>query len=105
MSESQVAEYRKAYVEQLDAALSGVDTFKPKSEMLQGKWSQMVWPATSSAEHQPATGVASETLKEVGKASVTLPDSFVRGLRTLAGAGADQGRTSIRDSSDTFRLG
>lgn len=103
VSESQAADYRKAYVEQLDAALSGVDAYKSKSEMLQGKWSQLVWPATSQAEHQPSTGVTSETLKEVGQASVTLPDSFVCALSAHLTSGLMMAERPFATEASHFR--
>jgi hypothetical protein len=64
---------------QLDAALAKVDEYKPKSDLLDGKWKGYAWPASDQAEHNPDTGVAKDVLIEVGKASVTLPEGFVSG--------------------------
>ena len=36
----------------------------------------MVWPQSRDAVHNPETGVNTELLKEVGRASVALPDGF-----------------------------
>ena len=45
--------------------------------MLEGQWSGMVWPTSSVAEHDPATGVDRAILDKVGKASVVVPEGFV----------------------------
>ena len=45
--------------------------------MLKGKWSEMVWPASTQADHQPKTGVEGEKLREIAKASVDVPSDFV----------------------------
>jgi len=57
--------------------MNKIEEYKPKSEMLEGKWSQLVWPNSESAKHEPDTGVGRNTLIEVAKASVTLPEDFV----------------------------
>lgn len=57
-------------------ALDKVGSFKPKSEMLGGKWKDMVWPASKEAQPSPETGLPEDRLKDVGCASVELPDSF-----------------------------
>jgi probable 2-oxoglutarate dehydrogenase E1 component DHKTD1 len=57
--------------------MNKIEEYKPKSEMLQGKWSELVWPNSESAKHEPDTGVERTTLIEVAKASVTLPEDFV----------------------------
>lgn len=46
--------------------------------MLGGKWADYVWPNSSAATHYPETGVKRDELIKVAKASVTLPESFVR---------------------------
>lgn len=68
---------RADYQAELETALKEVESYKAKSEMLGGKWSDYVWPNSTEANHHPATGVAGDELIEVAKASVTLPDSFV----------------------------
>lgn len=40
----------------------------------------MVWPASEDAIWDPDTGVEAETLKTIAKASVKVPDGFVREL-------------------------
>jgi hypothetical protein len=61
-----------------------VETYKPKSEMLEGKWGDMVWPNSEAAEHWPQTGLEEKQLVEIATASVSLPDTFVRGFSHLA---------------------
>lgn len=77
MSEMSASDFRSAYTSALDAHLAAVDSFKAKSEMLDGKWSGFVWPASGQADHQPDTGLPIDQLAEVAKASVTLPETFV----------------------------
>jgi probable 2-oxoglutarate dehydrogenase E1 component DHKTD1 len=77
ISSSEASGLRKQYAASLEADLARVDEYKSRSEMLLEKWSGLVWPNTPEAEHQPCTGVSVRELKEVAKASVTLPDDFV----------------------------
>jgi probable 2-oxoglutarate dehydrogenase E1 component DHKTD1 len=70
---------RAAYASALDTNLADVEAYKPKSEMLEGNWSSMVWPASAEAQHDPDTGLEVNQLIEVAKASVTLADGFVSG--------------------------
>lgn len=97
ISSEQAADLRKSYTATLDADLVKVDDYKPKSDMLEGKWSKLVWPNSDAAKHEPGTGVDRELLTEVAKASVALPDNFVSIAHS---AQADMSRTSTRDSSD-----
>jgi len=60
--------------------MNKIDEYKPKSEMLEGKWSDLVWPNSEAAKHEPDTGVERDTLIKVAKASVTLPDDFVSSI-------------------------
>ncbi|ORX36355.1 Thiamin diphosphate-binding protein [Kockovaella imperatae] len=76
LSESDVASARKQYESVLEDGLAKVDDFKPESDMLKGKWSKMVWPASKDAQHEPETGVEINELKAVAEASVKVPDSF-----------------------------
>ena len=49
--------------------------------MLDGQWQGMTWPrdALKDADaRSPDTGVRKEVLEEVGKASVAVPEGFVR---------------------------
>ena len=38
----------------------------------------MVWPTDEDAIHDPVTGVDESILQKVGKASVAVPEDFVR---------------------------
>lgn len=55
----------------------------PSASMLEKQWKGMVWPASSSADRNPETGVLEEQLKEVGRASIKIPDGFVRQAMVL----------------------
>lgn len=68
---------RQTARDHLDAQLAETPAYKPKADMLEGKWSSFVWPASREAQHSPDTGVETEVLQSVGKASVTLPPAFV----------------------------
>lgn len=49
--------------------------------MLEGQWQSMAWPRDAlkdAAARNPDTGVRKEVLEEVGKASVAVPEGFVR---------------------------
>ncbi|WVQ79042.1 oxoglutarate dehydrogenase (succinyl-transferring), E1 component [Cryptococcus sp. DSM 104549] len=76
LSEQSAAAQRTAYTAQLDEKLGAADSFKPKSEMLEGKWGPYVWPASEEADHDPETGVTKQELVDVATASVTLPETF-----------------------------
>ncbi|KZV93424.1 2-oxoglutarate dehydrogenase, E1 component [Exidia glandulosa HHB12029] len=67
---------RRTARDHLDVQLADTTSYKPKADMLQGKWSSFVWPASTDAVHDPATGVELDVLQSVGKASVTLPSDF-----------------------------
>lgn len=69
---------RSEYQAELESALGNVDAYKPESEMLSGKWADYVWPNGPKAIHQPETGVNKDKLVKVARASVSLPDTFVR---------------------------
>ncbi|KAM5543648.1 hypothetical protein V8D89_002899 [Ganoderma adspersum] len=44
--------------------------------MYSGQWSGITWPGSNDAVRDPETGVEKETLKTVGRASVTVPEGF-----------------------------
>ncbi|KAJ7134754.1 dehydrogenase E1 and transketolase domain-containing protein 1 [Mycena epipterygia] len=73
---NKIASIRSAYKSELDGALSRVASHVPSASMLEKQWKGMVWPASSSADRNPETGVLEEQLKEVGRASVKIPDGF-----------------------------
>ncbi|KAK7048480.1 2-oxoglutarate dehydrogenase E1 component mitochondrial [Favolaschia claudopus] len=67
---------RAAYKSELESALSGISSYVPTASMLEKQWKGMVWPASPSAERTPETGVAQEQLKNIGRASVEIPEGF-----------------------------
>lgn len=62
----------------LETGLAQVDTYIPVAPMLQGQWTDIVWPADEIADRDPPTGVARTVLEKIGQASVTVPSDFVR---------------------------
>ncbi|KAJ7069682.1 Transketolase, pyrimidine binding domain-containing protein [Mycena amicta] len=73
---TKIAAVRTSYKAELDAALSRVSSYVPTAAMLEKQWGSMVWPASPVAEHNPDTGVSEDTLKAIGKASVSIPPGF-----------------------------
>ena len=69
---------RASYKAELEAELARAGEHVPSASMLQDQWSGMVWPASPEAVRNPQTGVAREVLEQVGRASVTVPNGFVR---------------------------
>ncbi|GMK58230.1 hypothetical protein CspeluHIS016_0502620 [Cutaneotrichosporon spelunceum] len=76
LSEADASAGRAAYNASLDKALAGVPDYKPPSEMLGGKWKDMVWPASAEAKPDPETGLPIDRLVDIGKKSVELPADF-----------------------------
>ncbi|RXK41404.1 oxoglutarate dehydrogenase (succinyl-transferring), E1 component [Tremella mesenterica] len=76
LDKAEATESRKTCSVELARHLELVDDYRPKSEMLDGKWKGFVWPALDGVEHDPLTGVDKEVLEEVGRKSVTLPEGF-----------------------------
>ncbi|KAG5644201.1 hypothetical protein DXG03_008864 [Asterophora parasitica] len=76
ITESDIAAVRTEYKSHLEAELAKVATFVPKASMLEDQWKGIVWPASQDADFHPETGVDRETLTQVGKASVAVPDGF-----------------------------
>ncbi|KAG8775366.1 hypothetical protein FRC15_000597 [Serendipita sp. 397] len=78
------ADFRKERTSFLQAELDQSTSYQPTSEwdsgqeesVARGKWSDMVWPASPTAAHDPDTGVERDILTRVGKASVKAPDGF-----------------------------
>lgn len=74
---------RASYKAHLEAELAKVPQYRPSPEsMFKNQWSGMVWPADAKAQHDPDTGVDSDVLQTVGKASVTVPEGFVRAFQS-----------------------
>jgi probable 2-oxoglutarate dehydrogenase E1 component DHKTD1 len=83
ISSDEASQLRKAFTATLDADLGKIDEYKPKSDMLEGKWSKLVWPNSEAASHEPDTGVDRDVLVKVAKASVTLPEDFVSTIQII----------------------
>ncbi|KIY53250.1 dehydrogenase E1 and transketolase domain-containing protein 1 [Fistulina hepatica ATCC 64428] len=67
---------RDNYKEYLQSQLVQAETYTPSPVVLQGQWSDMVWPTDCDAFHNPATGVSTDVLKEAGHASIYVPEGF-----------------------------
>ena len=68
---------RNDYKKYLDAQLEASKCFVPVNKSLGGKWKAMVMPNGQDAIRDPETGVDADTLTNIGKASVSVPDGFV----------------------------
>ncbi|KAJ6585129.1 dehydrogenase E1 and transketolase domain-containing protein 1 [Mycena capillaripes] len=73
---NKIASVRDAYKSELEAALSRLSSHVPSASMLEKQWKGMVWPASASAVRNPETGVDQDQLKDIGRASVKIPDGF-----------------------------
>lgn len=69
---------RSSYKGHLESELAKVPSYAPSASMLEGQWKGMVWPASAEAVYDPVTGVDVNTLKDIGRASVKVPEGFVR---------------------------
>ncbi|KAI0676210.1 dehydrogenase E1 and transketolase domain-containing protein 1 [Trametes maxima] len=69
---------RARHKEFLASELSAAASHMPGSTLstLQGQWKDLVWPASKEAAWDPETGVEKDTLKRVGRASVSVPEGF-----------------------------
>ncbi|KAJ3558642.1 hypothetical protein NM688_g804 [Phlebia brevispora] len=70
---------RTSYESHLTEELAQADSYKVTLEdvpALKAQWSGMVWPGSKDAEPNPATGMDETTLRDVGRASVAIPDGF-----------------------------
>lgn len=74
----EVTELRASYKAHLDGELTKSSEHRPTAPMLEGQWKGLVWPASPAANSNPDTGVDAQVLQTVGKASVTVPEGFVR---------------------------
>jgi probable 2-oxoglutarate dehydrogenase E1 component DHKTD1 len=79
MTAEETAEIRRAHKALLEERLAAVPSFEPTVPIPNDQWSTMVWPASWEAKKNPDTGVPETTLRDVGKASVTISsEGFVR---------------------------
>ncbi|KAF9479328.1 dehydrogenase E1 and transketolase domain-containing protein 1 [Pholiota conissans] len=67
---------RSSYKGHLESELAKVPSYVPSASMLEGQWKGMVWPRSKDALHEPATGVDVDVLKDIGRASVKVPEGF-----------------------------
>ncbi|KAI0786303.1 dehydrogenase E1 and transketolase domain-containing protein 1 [Abortiporus biennis] len=67
---------RSSYKTYLNEELSKAESYTPKPCMLEKQWKGLVWPASSDAIRDPETGIDNSVLKNVGKASTTVPEGF-----------------------------
>lgn len=51
--------------------------------MLQKQWSGIVWPTSDQAEKHPETSIDADTLRKVGKASVSYGEGFVCAMEVV----------------------
>ena len=77
ISLNDVATLRSTYKAYLESELEKSASFKPQSLKLDGKWNDMVLPVSANATRNPDTGVSIDILKNVGRASVEVPEGFV----------------------------
>ena len=81
MTAEEIAEVRKSHKALLEEKLAAVPSFEPTFPTPNEQWRAMVWPTSGEAQKNPDTGVSEETLRNVGKASVTISsEGFVRFL-------------------------
>ncbi|KAG8808784.1 hypothetical protein FRC17_003775 [Serendipita sp. 399] len=84
ISASYATQFRKDRASFLQKELDQSTSYQPISEwdmgqergVVRGKWSDMVWPMSPAAIHNPETGITKDILMKVGEASVKAPDSF-----------------------------
>ena len=77
LSQESATTLRASYKGHLNSELTQADSYEPQVSMLQNQWTGLVWPASDQAERNPNTGIDTETLRRVGKASVHYGEGFV----------------------------
>ena len=81
MTAEEIIAVRKSHKALFEEKLAAVAYFEPAVPTPNDQWRAMVWPASEMAEKDPDTGVSEDTLRDVGKASVTISsEGFVRFL-------------------------
>ena len=78
LSPETISDVRKSYKTQLESELARMPSYVPTVSRLEEQWTGMVWPTSKDAIHDPVTGVDESILQKVGKASVAVPEDFVR---------------------------
>ncbi|KAJ2809442.1 hypothetical protein H4R20_000062 [Coemansia guatemalensis] len=74
ITEADAEQTRQSFTKHLEAELAAVKDYIPQADHLKGKWSGLVM--STEAVTQIDTGVAKETLQEVGKKSVSVDDAI-----------------------------
>ena len=72
MTAEEIIAVRKSHKALFEEKLAAVASFEPAVPTPNDQWRTMVWPASEMAKKDPDTGVSEETLRDVGKASVTI---------------------------------
>ena len=79
MTGEEIAAVRNNHKVLLEGKLAAASSFEPTVPTPSDQWRTMVWPASAEAKKNPDTGVPEQTLRDVGKASVTISsEDFVR---------------------------
>lgn len=81
ITQNDVEAVEAAVAKELDEALEAADTgYTPPPPPMKDEWQEIGYsgPALSVEDISPPTGISKERLIEVGKASVTVPEDFVR---------------------------
>ncbi|KAI0070572.1 dehydrogenase E1 and transketolase domain-containing protein 1 [Panus rudis PR-1116 ss-1] len=80
LTPEQASSIRTSYKSYLNDELAKAEDVVPSASMLEKQWNGISWPehAFKAGEEavNPVTGVNTQVLKEVGKASVTVPEGF-----------------------------
>lgn len=80
LSAEDVSDVRNSYKSYLESELAKAPSFVPTTSMLKEQWNGIVWPNSKESSHCPETGVEESILERVGKASVAMPEGFVRAM-------------------------
>lgn len=75
LEQEQVDKIRREYHNKLDNDMKNLETFKPKAEELSNKWKGIQFPSETVSKLD--TGVDTEMLAMIGKASVATPPDLV----------------------------
>ncbi len=77
LSESEAKQGWDAFQNQLEEAYKAAQSYRPnKADWLEGSWSGMKRPGDDTPRTEHVTGVAVDTLREVGRALATVPADF-----------------------------
>ncbi|KAJ2196446.1 hypothetical protein GGH18_001623 [Coemansia sp. RSA 530] len=74
ITDADAKQVHASFTKYLETELAASKDYTPKADHLKGKWSGLVMPTQTAP--QPDTGVAKETLREVGERSVLVDQTF-----------------------------